>query len=385
MSHPTRISRVLVIDDSTVVRQLAVALLQRAGYQVLQSVNGEEGLALARRELPDLIVCDINMPVLDGWGFVAQARQCAELQTLPILMLTANQDRESARRAMSTGADDYLTKPWKPDELLQAVKALEHKRARHKADTERSLNQLRGAILATVPHELRTPLTSILGLTRLMIDRHDRYPPERMVQMLHGVHEAAAKLGRTIARMMEWAELTSAGPQALVPRSLHDGAVLVQQLMADPAVWRDIAAAVPGEPRIDQPLAIDGHTLQVKLEPGALLCDAHDLRRMLVELVGNAVRFSQPGMPVGITGRLLPGEGYALDVANVGLAMPAQFIQQIGALSQANRDKMEQQGMGLGLALTRLWAQRNQASLGWPRHDGHPTIARLLFQASSAE
>jgi len=202
MSDPAP-KTILVIDDSGVVRQLAAHLLRKDGHQVFEAANGREGLELALSLRPDLAICDINMPVLDGWGFVAEARACEALHTMPILMVTANQDRESSRRAMSTGADDYLTKPWKPAELRAAIRGLADKLTRHRAETERSLDRLRGAMLATVPHELRTPLTSIMGWTQLLMMRRHKVSDEQVGDMLQSIHTSATRLTRTIQRMLD--------------------------------------------------------------------------------------------------------------------------------------------------------------------------------------
>lgn len=376
---------VLVIDDSRVVRDLAANLLQKDGYRVLQAANGREGLELARQARPDIAICDINMPVLDGWGFVAEVRACESLATLQVLMMTARSDRESVRRAMASGADDYLTKPWKPAELRGAVRALEGKLTRQQAHTERSLNRLRGAILATVPHELRTPLTSILGMSQLLITRRDRYPEARVTEMLQSVHDSANRLARTIARMMDWAELTAAasaptGPADATHAELLDPATQVAQLLSTPAFRAEVLAALCEPVLPDLPGQLAGRPVQLRLTDGHICCAATDFRHMLTELLANAVRFSRPELPIGVTGQTRDSQTYVIEIANIGAAMPAEFVHQIGALSQAGREQREQQGAGLGLALTQLRARRNQVGLEIPRSDGMPTIVRLVFR-----
>jgi len=164
-----RAPTILVVDDSLAVRQLTVSVLRRQGYDVLEAGDGREGLDTALREQPDVILCDIHMPILDGWDVVREARSSESLGTTPILMLTSDNDRVSVRRAMAAGADDYLTKPWTQNELISAVASLLEKASRHRADAERAQEQLRSAVLATIPHELRTPMVSILGSTELLL------------------------------------------------------------------------------------------------------------------------------------------------------------------------------------------------------------------------
>ena len=90
-----RAPTILVVDDSLAVRQLTVSVLRRQGYDVLEAGDGREGLDTALREQPDVILCDIHMPILDGWDVVREARSSESLGTTPILMLTSDNDREN--------------------------------------------------------------------------------------------------------------------------------------------------------------------------------------------------------------------------------------------------------------------------------------------------
>ncbi|OYT88126.1 MAG: hypothetical protein CFE46_06795 [Burkholderiales bacterium PBB6] len=373
----------LVIEDSRTMRTLACQVLKQHGYKTLEAENGQTGLEIALDKHPDLILCDIHMPVVDGYGFVAQARQQDDLHAVPILMLTARTDRESLRRAMSSGADDYLTKPFTPEELLVAVRGLEHKRTRQELTTQKSMNQLRGAILATVPHELRTPLTTILGMSQLLVHRRKNYNEARLDDMLGSIHDAASRLSRTITRMMEWSELTAQGACGPSGTPTHHGVTdlaELQQRLESSDFLTELRTAMPPSGVADEGELVGGHPVRVKLAPGRVQVEAQDLRRMVIELVSNAAKFSMPGTPVGLTGKVLNGTHYAIEVANLGPALPPEFLRQIGALSQVNRDRHEQQGTGLGLSMVTLWARRNGAQLQWPRSDGQPTIARLLLK-----
>nr|CBA33890.1 hypothetical protein Csp_B21300 [Curvibacter putative symbiont of Hydra magnipapillata] len=381
-----RVPTILVVDDSVSVRQLTASVLRREGFVVLEAGDGREGLDTALREQPDVILCDIHMPVLDGWDLVREARSSESLGTTPVLMLTSDNDRVSVRRAMAAGADDYLTKPWTQAELLSAVTSLLEKANRYKADADRAQEQLRSAVLATIPHELRTPMVSILGSTELLLTRRDRYSPERVQGMLEDVHRSAKALARTISRMMDWAELSAAQSHADSGSPSHrlDIASAVQEVLASQAFASEVQAVLKVPAEI-APGVFAGHAVQTRLEPGHVQCWAPDFHKILTELLVNALRFSKPGRPVGVTGKPLGQEAYQLEIANLGVAMPEKFMAQIGALSQADREVHEQQGMGLGLAIGQLAARRNGALLQVTRFDGMPTVVRLTFLQHGVE
>lgn len=120
---------ILVIEDQDPIRANIAAMLNRSGFQAVEAPNGRIGLDLAKAYLPDLIVCDIMMPDLDGYGVFTELRQDADTATIPFIFLTAKADRSDVRQGMNLGADDYLTKPFTRDELIGAVTSRLQKQA----------------------------------------------------------------------------------------------------------------------------------------------------------------------------------------------------------------------------------------------------------------
>lgn len=119
--------RVLVIDDDADVRALVVGLLERAGYEVNEASDGRDGLRAVFSDRPDLVLLDVTMPGLDGWGTLERIR---ELTDVPVLMVTARSDELEKVRGLKAGADDYLTKPFGRQELLARVEALLRRKRR---------------------------------------------------------------------------------------------------------------------------------------------------------------------------------------------------------------------------------------------------------------
>jgi DNA-binding NarL/FixJ family response regulator len=115
--------RILVIEDEPEMRRNLMALLRFHEYEAFEAENGRKGVEVARRERPDLILCDVMMPELDGYGVLQALQQDAGLASIPFVFLTAKGDKGDLRSGMNLGADDYLTKPTPNAELVQAIEA----------------------------------------------------------------------------------------------------------------------------------------------------------------------------------------------------------------------------------------------------------------------
>lgn len=130
--------KILLIEDNAEVRENTSEILQLANYDVITAENGKEGVELAQREHPDLIICDIMMPELDGYGVLHILGKKAETARIPFIFLTAKTDKSDIRKGMTLGADDYLTKPFDDTDLLNAVEARLRKSEFHNADYDQS-------------------------------------------------------------------------------------------------------------------------------------------------------------------------------------------------------------------------------------------------------
>lgn len=116
-------SKILIIDDDPQINLMVGDFLQRHGNRVVCAADGEKGLSLALAELPDLILCDLNMPVLDGRAVVSRLRQSEQLNDIPVIFLSASTDRAQIRESINLGGDDFLAKPAALHEILDAVNA----------------------------------------------------------------------------------------------------------------------------------------------------------------------------------------------------------------------------------------------------------------------
>jgi len=116
------LATLLVIEDEAPLRANLVRLLTAEGYQVITAANGDEGIRRARADRPDLVICDVLMPLVDGYGVLATLRSQPETAATPFIFLTASADKDDLERGLQSGANDYVTKPFKIADLLAAIR-----------------------------------------------------------------------------------------------------------------------------------------------------------------------------------------------------------------------------------------------------------------------
>lgn len=115
--------KILVIEDETETRNNLVLMLEMEGFKPFSAPNGRKGVEVAKRELPDVILCDVSMPELNGYGVLETLRADEKTVSIPFIFLTAKGDKKDLRAGMNLGADDYLTKPASAEEVLSAIHA----------------------------------------------------------------------------------------------------------------------------------------------------------------------------------------------------------------------------------------------------------------------
>jgi CheY-like chemotaxis protein len=217
-SDPT--TTVLIVEDDRNLNLALVETLQTYGYATLSAYHGGEALELLHRQMPDVIVCDINMPVMDGYTFLQHTRAEPEWRLLPFIFLTARTTTEDQRRAKAIGIEDYLSKPIDARDLVAAIENALNRRRLVAAEIERSMDNLRNRIVGLLQHEFRTPLTFILGYAELLLNSDvNNLDPEQMRLMAAAILDGGQRLQQQIETFLLMAELQNhrLDPKAVEP------------------------------------------------------------------------------------------------------------------------------------------------------------------------
>lgn len=336
--------RILVIEDEVSILENVAEILEIHNFTVITAANGVDGVAAARSHRPDLILCDINMPQMDGYGVLVTLRNETLTNEIPFVFLTAFVDREFQRRGMTLGAEDYLTKPFTPKELVETVNT---QLAKAK-EREAAMHGLRENLISSLPHELRTPLTGIVTCADLLImDIEEKtFDQRRAEQTIRIIQSSGQRLQRLIENHLIYSQL-----------ALHQGDESQQAMMVygegtqTPMHIVSMATHQASE-------AVD-RVNDIRLgqtDDGYARVTENNLHKIIFELVDNALKFSTPGQLVTISSGEHDGF-YQITIEDQGRGMKPEHIQQIGAYRQFERKRYEQQGMGLGLVISMLIAQ----------------------------
>jgi two-component system sensor histidine kinase/response regulator len=342
--------KILVIDDELCLREMVREALTQKGFEVIEAEHGAMGIEKARKELPDLILCDVRMQRVDGYLTLSTLRNEPATAAIPFILMTGLADNAGMRHGMELGADDYLPKPFTVDGLYAAVETRLKKAQLLRQEAEKKLTDLRDSISLMLPHELRTPLNGILAYGEMLSTDAATLSPHEIAEMGQVIHESGKRLAGLIENFLVYAqiELVAGDPQ-------RAGALLkghnTQAAKVISASAREQAQSMR---RVDD----------LVLE----LCDTHvaisqeNLTKIVDELVANAFKFSKPGTPVRVS--LSTSSGVAvLAIADRGQGMTPEQITRIGAYMQFQRKFQEQQGSGLGLIIARRLTELHNGAL----------------------
>jgi signal transduction histidine kinase len=359
-------ARVLVVDDNADMRDYAARLLGAQGWIVDTAADGAAALAAARRDPPDLVLSDVMMPRLDGFGLLRALRADPRTSATPIILLSARAGEEARVEGLDTGADDYLVKPFSAQELVARVRS--HlslarvrtaasdaaDRARRDAEAAREeaerANRAKSDFLAAMSHELRTPLNAIAGYVQLL-------------EM--GVHGPMSDSQREVLRRVQRSEhhLLSLINDVLNFVKIEAGRVEYDMRPVD--LGAVVAAAAP---IVEQQLQAKRIAFEQRVDSGTIVwADEDKLRQVLLNLLTNAVKFTEPGGRVTVD--VAPTTGDAdtvlLRVTDTGIGIPAEKQEAIfDPFIQVHRHfTRSTEGTGLGLSISRDLAHGMGAEL----------------------
>jgi signal transduction histidine kinase len=338
--RPAGAARVLLVDDNADLRDYACRLL-REQYEVEAVADGREAITAARARKPDLVISDVMMPNLDGFGLIRELRADPGLSAIPVILLSARAGEEARLEGMSQGADDYLVKPFTARELLVRTGALLHAHeARRQADRRKD------EFLATLSHELRNPLAPLRNALHMM--RLAKPGDPAIAQARDIMERQVNHLVRLVDDLLEMARINRGTLELRMERC-------------------ELASVVRNALETSDPLiTAGGHRLQVELPAEPLWLDGDRVRlaQIVANLLNNAAKYTRPGGRITVETRREDKQAL-LTVRDTGAGIPAEWLTRIFDMFSRGTvgPRAEQGGLGIGLALSRRLAEMHGGTI----------------------
>jgi len=330
-------SKILVIEDTELIRENLADILEFSGYEVYTAENGKIGVELAIKHLPDVILSDILMPVMSGYEVLETLRSNPSTFFIPFIFLSAKADRENIRHGMALGADDYITKPYKNDDLLASIKVRLEKTKNIREKADEKISQIRNVLSTSLPHEMLTPLNGINGFSQLLLNDLKDLEKDEIELMVRNIHNSGKRLNHLIDNYILYNQLNVLGKN-------YENLTSVKKSFIPSFKIHEISNDLKSE--YNREIDIQTYDDELVLETNDIL-----FSKIIFEILDNALKFSKKGI---IQLKAYAKEdNFHITIRDEGRGMTEEQINSIEAFTQFDRDDYEQQGMGLGLCIVK--------------------------------
>jgi two-component system sensor histidine kinase/response regulator len=336
---------ILVVDDEPAIRIGIAATLGRRGFNVITAINGDDGFLKAKQTLPDLIVSDMMMPGMGGLEMKMQMSEDPQLGSIPFVFLTARTANEDRVMGIRSGADDYVTKPFVPDELIARIDAIlrrvrterERGREQMKQTAHDEMEALRREVLQNFNHELRTPLGNVM-MSLDMVVNHKFSTPEEQGEFIRIAHSSADRLESLIADIILLGDIDQNKLNIIRQPIDPEHHILTP-------IKKRFARYQPKELNFVHSITGDG----------TITAPRREFMQALVHLMDNAFRYSPEHGRVGLIVRVGGNGGAEITVQDEGKGIPVELREKVFErfYQVSQGDAREYQGLGVGLTVAR--------------------------------
>lgn len=361
--------KILVIEDEINIAKNIKQILDLSDFYTIIAQDGKEGIELAKEENPDLILCDVMMPILDGYQVLIELKKDDKIESTPFIFLTAKSDRPDFRKGMELGADDYLTKPFSPEELLNAVEIRLQKKAKIHEKNQQELNNLSLKIQKSLPHELYTPLNGMILSANLLKEYAESMTIEEIKEIAQTLLESSRRLHSIGEKFILYIylELLLNNPDKLQDIRSHNHQCLTKTILT---TFSKIQA---------QKLERE-EDLVLELEEMTINMAENDFYKIVTELLDNAFKFSQPGDQIKVLTNISEDNLGNLFIINQGKGMSIEQLKQITNFLPFNQGLDNySEGFGLGLVIVKKILEIYQGSMMIESFVNNETIVHIIL------
>lgn len=322
--------KILLIDDEQDFMEGISSILNYEGYKTLMAFNGEEGITLAKNEQPEIILCDILMPGLDGFDVLSQLKADLSLSLVPFIFITALDQKEKRRKGMEMGADDFLVKPFTRQELINTINA----RLRKQDGIRANIKDVKESIIYSIPHELKNPLNAIINFSHIIKEKANVLSADEISEMGEYIYRSGNHLNEIVQKYL-----------TLIDIELNYQDKYFQEVKDLAFDITEITKTISKNYKRTQDYKMDIADCSVKVIKEWFLI-------ALGEIIDNAFKFSKPGQKIFIEVRV-KGIELEIQIHDEGRGFSPVNLNQINAFVQYDRKIFQQTGTGMGLFLAK--------------------------------
>jgi len=332
--------RVLVVDDHEPLLTVLREVLLASGFDPVVMNNATDALLCLEQQVPDIIVCDVLMPGMNGFEFFQKVCENEKTFKVPFIFLTGLSDPEEIRFGKEKGCDDYLIKPFDPNDLVAVIRGKLNTCKKRDTANERQMEAYRRRIIQSLSHEFRTPLVAINTGTELLLEQFDRMEGERVSQLLKSIQRGGARLQGLIDDFMTLQQIDSGSAKSTCDRFKDQCDfynLVANSITTFLETYRDTSPLI----EFSRP---EGKG------PRVLVC-RNQVEDVLRRLLSNAVKFGGKDKAVTVTFTCSENKT-SVFFRDRGQGAAPELMQEAKELfKQIDRDRMEQQGCGIGLTI----------------------------------
>jgi CheY-like chemotaxis protein len=358
--------KILIIEDNPNVLLNTTKMLQAEGHIVISANNGRTGLEMAHRHIPSLIICDIMMPEIDGYGVISALRSNPATTTIPFIFLSAKSDKTDFRQGMELGSDDYLTKPFTRNELLGAINAQFRKQEIISGYYKQELANLHGNISKSLPHQLLFPAIEVMGLADILVKNYHAMQSHEVPEIGKRIRKAGRNMHEMVKKFLLYAELESTERNTEWTNQIRNSKTTFVDIEIGSLVKK---IAETYNRNSDLILDIQDASIQIS--------DFY-LQVIVQELVDNGFKFSSEGTDVSVIGNCEDKE-YSLIITDHGQGMPPEQLANFGEYIKFEKKLYVQQGTGLGMAIAKRLIELHGGKLEIDSVPYEQTVIKVLL------
>lgn len=334
--------KILIIDDAEFILDSTAALLKYEGYEVLAAPNGYLGIKAAVEQKPDMIICDIAMPGIDGFKVLEEIRKNPETESTPFIFLTAFSEKSKMRAGMERGADDFIVKPYTHDELMLAIEALWAKRSKLEKKFNEKIEEVGRSVTSVLPHEFRTVLNEVIGIAKYMNSDVDDLTKSEIIEFSNDIISSSKRLLKITENFLLFVRI-----EALASDPVQR--IQLRKFRTDEpfSIFLDIATSKARKYNRNEDLFFGDNIEQISLE-----ISSESFYKVADEILDNAFKFSEKGKKIHISS-FREGNMAVVKIKDEGRGMNNEQVNKISAFAQFERAFYEQQGAGMGLIIAK--------------------------------